>query len=198
MTALGSKPIQAFAEGSEEEVSLASESVEESIQESEEITSEGKTNPIDSVVIDGKTIEQWKKELADEQTRGAAITGIIVAGVGALIVFLRWLAEHGRISKLNAQALALKEKAEELNKLLQETKKEYLDPIDATYQGATDVVNGGLDKANAVMKKALAKFDEVEQLLLIMMQSDPNLIASDAYYKAMNYIKQVKSNGEEE
>lgn len=186
-----SKPIGALAN---EELSSETTSVQE--EQSEETSESKKTNPIEQVVIDGKTIEQWKKELMDENTRVTAIIGIVAFLLGSGLFLLKWLSERGLL-KTNKKDI---ERVETLATSIGESAKEAL----AYSEKAGEIANRIEKKAGEipeevkqVLKNNSDKIEMLEKVLFTMIENDPALIASNTYKKAME-IKKEMEHGKEE
>lgn len=168
-----SKAIPAYAEGaSEESVSQVSEEVS-SVEEQSQSETASKFD-YNSIVIDGKTIEQWKKELSDENTRNAAIMAIVWTAATAALFLLKWLVEHGLIRKNAKTAELASLSASELKDVLMQNEEKFK----AYYKS--------MEERSAL---AIQEAKKTQIMLDTIMKSDPTLVASDVYQKTLKALE---------
>ena len=185
------KPVQAFAEDSQE----SSEVVPE-----EQESSEPKKFNVDEVVIDGKTIEQWKNELKDSNTRSTAIIGLIVFAAGGFLFVLKWLTEHKIIKATSLLSTANAEEIEKQKKLLAE-KTEELKALELQFRDTMESVYQEVKFQLENMSKAQAEYAEesvmARQMLETIMKTDPTLVANGAWREAQKALEAVKDGKKE-
>lgn len=177
------KPLPAFAEGEEPEISaVSSESLSEEAPEEQ-----GKFD-VDSILIDGKTIAEWKRDLKDENTRNSTLIAIAVSLVFALLSVLKILSERGILKKN-------KDVADENQKNLLASKEryeEYVKAIDATSEKAKESmkeITDLLSSAKTVLEENKEAKEQLVGVLLEIIKADPNQVKAETYKKAMKIIK---------
>ena len=185
--AVDKTPVMAFAEGEEtSEVEPVAEEQEEPVAEEETDPSiDKKTFDIESIVIDGKTIGEWKKELMDEQTRSTAIMGLALAGAVALLGFIKWLLDHKLLTSNKTQIASLISENQQVKQL---TSK--LEGVVAEYKARDE-------KLMKAVKEAHGDAIRIEQILNIVMTHDPTLVSSGAFRKAKALLEGRDAESEE-
>lgn len=170
----GSKPLPVHAEG--EEVSSV---VETSVESSEEAS---KKFDVNSVTIDGKTVEEWKRDLKDESTRNAALMAILMSAIPTLLFLIKWLTDRNLISKAKKVQEDAFVALEEINKL-----RVAVDSKASTYFGKVEEKTAELEDK---LQKAQIEAQKTHELLELIMKTDPKLVAADAYAKAKKQVEE--------
>lgn len=185
----------AYAEGDEP---LTSESVSAEEEVSSEASSQ-KGFDIDAIVIDGKTIEQWKNELRDENTRSAAIIGLIAFSCGGLLFVLKWLKDHGMLKKTFGVVSDTKEYLKEKQEELEKAKKDFDEKRGAFEQYVSEKEKYIEGKISELEEKGKAYHEESAMgraMLETILKTDPTLVKNGAYEEAKKAMEAIK-NGKE-
>lgn len=191
-----SQPLATYAEG---EVSSTAVS-------SEVVSVESSKGGLGEIVIDGKTLDDWKKELKDESTRNNAI--FTLALIVAFVTFytLKWLSERKLLNKTNAistlanlNTVDLKKKIDEYDEKLKAYEKELsnasLEAVTAYEKGKAELQEK-LDQANALLEKSNSNYKAVIGSLLEVVKADPNQVGAGTY-KRIKEILEASENAEE-
>ena len=174
---LAGKPIMATADDSEE-ISLVSEEVIDEEPQEEETS---KASPIDQVVIDGKTIEQWKKDLADENTRLVTLLTLAIGVFFALLKVVEILSRRGLLKESNENS----GKIVNLTEAISEEKKNF----DKQYADLSEDLVTSVAEVKELVNGLPELFGSVHEILLLMISSNPELVARDAYKKAKEILE---------
>lgn len=199
LTALpSSRPISVSAEG-EEDTSLVSEAVSSAQEEA------SSSFNIDQIVIDGKTLEQWKKELKDNNTRNAAILALVPSVVLAVLYIIKWLADRNMLKKVNAVSSLANLNTEDVKKLVAEYDEklkgyekqleQYVESSKKLYGDAKDALNAKIDRAEALLIEEKKKADSVMKALMEIAKNDPDQISAGTYRRIKD-ILEVSDDGE--
>lgn len=175
---LAVKPVAAYAE---EETSVSEET---SVTETDSSTEGG--FDIKDIVIEGKTLEQWKAELKDESTRNAAVMAIIMSLVPTLLFVIKWLTDRGVIGKTRKLQAECENIVNEVSGYVHDAKTIALKEREKVTE-QIELLKGMLDKANEEAK-------QYRDMLETIMKTDPTLVASEAYRK---YLESKDGEGKE-
>lgn len=182
----GPKAMPAYADGEEPtETSIAEASSEEAV--SEETAESSKRFDVNTIVIDGKTVEEWKRDLKDESTRNAIIMSFALSALPTFLFVIKWLTDRDLIatakkivSCTSAQLNALQVKADE-----QEAKfNERVDALESHQQAFEEHA-----------KKVIENGERTGDMLELVMKTDPKLVAADAYAKAKRQVEEKYGKG---
>ena len=168
-------PVVAYAEDEEQTSQVTTE--EETVSSEETATETAPIIDLDNLTFDGKTFAEWKKELTDENTRFAAIWGIIWAVALGSITILSKFYDHKKVltlkklvEDLKNKNLSLEDNADKLEKLLA-------------------AVGDRDKKIVAMVKEAKGDTKILKEVLTIVMTHDPTLVAAGAFKKAMSLLE---------
>lgn len=191
----GPKAMPAYAEGEEPiETSIAEASSEEVVSEEtvseesvESAAESSKKFDVNSIVIDGKTVEEWKRDLKDESTRNAIIMSFALSALPTFLFVIKWLTDRDLIGKAkkivantSAQLDALQAKADE-----QEAKfNEKIAALENHQQAFEEHA-----------KKVIENGERTGDMLELVMKTDPKLVAADAYAKAKRQVEEKYGKG---
>ena len=172
---------------------FAEEEISSSVVPEEPSEGEGDTSKpkIDDIVIDGKTIAQWKAELKDENTRMVAIFSIAFIAFEGVMFALKWASERGLLKKNLAQGTKLEDSGAKLEGLLGKNEKD-----------AAEAVKKLQEDIEAMHKLYEGKAKEEAAIISMfesIMKTDPNLVAQNTYAKYEESLKALKEGyGKEE